>query len=79
MGEAAIAAGRRDAGIELLARERRASPSAVDAIYDQALGLDALAEATRRRRATARRAAELFERLDVVSRAEHGPLRPVAT
>jgi tetratricopeptide (TPR) repeat protein len=45
MGEATIAVGRHDAGVELL-RESVAIADRVEAIYDQALGLDVLAEAT---------------------------------
>ena len=61
--------GRRDAGIEHL-RESVELAERVDAIYDQALGLDVLAEVTGRGRHR-RRAAELFERLGVVAAPEH--------
>jgi hypothetical protein len=64
MGEAAMAAGRRDAAVELF-EESVAIAERVDAIYDQALGLDVLAEATGEAEYR-RRAAELFERLGVV-------------
>jgi tetratricopeptide (TPR) repeat protein len=63
-GEAAIAAGRGEAGIELL-RESVQIAERAGAIYDQALGLDALADITRDAGYRAR-AAELFERLGVV-------------
>jgi hypothetical protein len=65
MGEAALAAGREDAGVEYL-RESVDIAERVDAIYDQALGLDVLAEVTGEADYRAR-AAELFERLDVVA------------
>ena len=71
MGEAAVAAGRRDAGVELLAESVEIAER-VDAIYDQALGLDALAEVTGDEDYR-RRAAELFERLDVVAAPATGP------
>ncbi len=64
MGLAAVVAGRRDAGIELL-RESVELAESVDALYDQALALDALAEAGGGE-ADRNRAAELFERLDVI-------------
>jgi tetratricopeptide (TPR) repeat protein len=65
MGEAALAAGREDAGVEYL-RESVEIAERVDAIYDQALGLDVLAEVTGEAGYRAR-ATELFERLDVVA------------
>ena len=71
MGEAAVAAGRREAGVELLAESVEIAER-VDAIYDQALGLDALAEVTGDEDYR-RRAAELFERLDVVAAPATGP------
>ena len=64
-GGRAIAAGRGEAGIELL-RESVDIAQRVGAIYDVALGLDALADATRDA-GYRTRAAELFKRLDVVS------------
>ncbi len=72
MGEAALAAGRRDAGIELLAESVEIAER-VDAIYDLALGLDALAEVTAEEDYS-RRAAELFARLDVVSAPSTAPI-----
>ena len=65
MGEAAIASGRREAGIELFVESVEIAER-VDAIYDQALGLDVLAAATGEEDYR-RRAAELFERLGVVA------------
>ena len=65
MGEAALARGRRDAGIEHL-RESVGLAERVSAVYDQALGLDVLAEVTGEPGYRAR-AAELFERLGVVA------------
>jgi hypothetical protein len=64
MGEAAIAGGRREAGIEYLTESIEIAER-VDAIYDLALGLHALAEATGED-GYRERAAELFERLGVV-------------
>ena len=72
MGEAALAAGREDAGVEYL-RESVDIAERVDAIYDQALGLDFLAEVTGEAGYRAR-AAELFERLGVVSAPSTGVL-----
>ena len=64
MGQASLVAGRREAGIELL-RESVALAEGVDALYDLALALDALAEAGGDESDRAR-AVELFERLDVI-------------
>jgi len=64
MGEAALAAGRREAGIEY-ALESIEIAERVGAVYDLALGLDFLAEVTGEE-GYRERAAELFRRLDVV-------------
>ena len=65
MGIAACLVDRGEAGIELL-KESVAQAEAAEALYDVALGLDALAEATHDAGHRAR-AAELFERLDVIN------------
>jgi tetratricopeptide (TPR) repeat protein len=65
IGLAACLAGRGEAGIELLSESVRQAEAA-EAIYDLALGLDALAEATHDAGHRAR-AAELFARLDVIN------------
>jgi tetratricopeptide (TPR) repeat protein len=65
MGEAALAAGRRDAGVEFLTESVEIAER-VDAVYDLALGLDVLADVTGDEDHRAR-AAALFERLGVVA------------